>query len=98
MKLYLTYDAVIEILKDWDIKYIKDMEKPAGYIDPEKKKIIINVANQSIRELGVTVYHEFFHIIYDDKGIEITEEEIETLARYYSYRNSDILDLIHSFL
>ena len=96
MKIPLTRKSIIEILKEWDIVYIKK-HKLSGYVKPEDNKIIIN-ADQSVRDLGITVFHEILHLHYENNKIFHTHLQIEMEARAYYYKRPDMLELIYSFL
>lgn len=96
MKVPLTKRFIIEVVKEWDIIYKKRI-RCSGYIEPEDKKIIIN-ANQPIGELGIAMYHEFLHLLYENSGVYHTHLQIEMEARAYYHKRPDLLDLIHSFL
>ena len=89
MKIPLTRKSIIEILKEWDIVYIKK-HKLSGYVKPENNKIIIN-ANQSTKELGITLFHEILHLHYGNKNIFHTDLQIEMEARYYYIKKPDLL-------
>ena len=97
MEIPITYKFLKEIVRDWDIEYIKNNSKPNGEIDYERYRIIINIANQPIKEIGISLLHELLHVLYDNQHTYTTELQIETEARHY-YEKTDILDYIYAFL
>jgi len=96
MKIPLTKRSIKEILSEWEIRYSKSNRIGRGYMDPSSYTVFINT-NQSIAEIGKTLFHEILHIHYENSGIFVTELQIEMEARKY-YEETDLLDFIHGFL
>ena len=97
MKMLLTHKSIKGIISDYDIEYINNNNKPNGEVNYERYNIIINIANQPIKEMGISLLHEFLHVLYDNNYVHATELQIEMEARRY-YEKTSLLDFIHSFL
>jgi len=71
---------ILEILENYDVEYRFLPRGRFGYVDPGEQRIVLNARYDKFWQ-RLTLMHEILHVYYDERGIERTEEEIDSEAR-----------------